>query len=112
MYSLAVLVLFLIFTCAFSGPIALLLSSKKLRSLTERTALTIIRRAMMAIINFFGIVVCVFFLSAQIPFLFKAVALASLLLNLFAIDREYGARVATYLKKSLKRDSHGTVGQS
>jgi hypothetical protein len=111
MYSLAVLVVILIFTCAFSGPIALLLSSKKIRALTERTTLTIIRRAIMAIINFFGIVVCAFFLLAQIPFLFKAVALASLCLNLFAIDREYGAKVATYVKKRLQRDPNGPVGQ-
>ena len=112
MQSLAVLVAILVFTCAFSGPIALLLSSKKLQQLTEAIVLKTIRRTIMAIVNFFGVVICAFFISAPTPLVIKLIALASLIINIFAIDHEYGGKIAIYLKKYLRRDSNGPVGQS
>jgi len=112
MYSLAVLVAFLIFSCALSGPVALLLSSKKLQKVTERIALKIIRRLLMAIINFLGIIVSTFFMTAPTPLVLKAIALASFLLNIFAIDREYGSKISAYLRTLLRRGSNGPAGQS
>jgi ABC-type multidrug transport system fused ATPase/permease subunit len=99
-------------TLILSGPIALLLTGKKVHQLTEAISLKIIRRSVMAIVNFFGIIISIFFISAPIPLLLKVIALASLLLNLFTIDREYGGRAIAYLKSYLKRDSNGPVGQS
>lgn len=66
----------------------------------------------MGIVNFFGISISVFFLTGPFPFALKSIALISLLLNAWALDREYGGNLTQWIKNKIKRNPNGPVGQS
>lgn len=117
MESLALVVAIMVFICMFSGPIALVLASKLIRGWTSHIALLIIRRIIMGVINFLGLTLSSFFLSAQVGGALKIIALISMVLNVWAIDREYGgsltAKVKQFFQKRFKgrRNPHGPSGQ-
>lgn len=101
----------------FSGPITLVLSSRLISGWTSGTVLLIVRRIIMGIINFFGLTLSTFFLSAQVGGILKIIALISMALNVWAIDREYGGslteKVKQFFQKRFKgrRNPHGPSGQ-
>ena len=112
MESLALVVTIMIMSCVSSGPFALALTSKTLQRLTQNTFLKVFRRAVLAFVNLIGIFLATVFLIEPIPYLLKFIALLSLLLNVWAIDREYGRRITNRVKRALRRDPNGPAGQS
>ena len=89
----------------FSGPITLVLSSRLIRGWTTHVALLIIRRIVMGVINFLGLTLSGFFLSAPIGTPLKVVSIISIGLNVWAIDREYGGLLSEQVKKFLQKRS-------
>jgi hypothetical protein len=102
----------MIMSCVSSGPFALALTSRTLQRLTQNTFLKVFRRAVLAFVNLIGIFLSTVFLIEPIPYLLKIIALFSLLLNVWAIDREYGRRITNRVKRALRRDPNGPAGQS
>ena len=107
MESLALAVAIMVFICMFSGPITLALSSRLVRGWTTHIAALIIRRIIMGIINFFGLSLSTFFLSAPIGIPLKVVSIISIILNVWAIDREYGGSLTDKVKKFFGRKPSG-----
>lgn len=112
MESLALVVALIIYGCILSGPITLALSSRVIKRITEQIILKIIRRLVMGIINFFGVSISIFFLTGPFPLGLKSISFISLLLNIWAMDREYGGNLTQYIKNKLRRNPHGPSGQS
>jgi hypothetical protein len=52
------------------------------------------------------------FIIEPIPYLLKIIALLSLFLNIWAMDREYGRRMTRRVKRAFRRDPNGPAGQS
>ena len=112
MESLALVVTIMIMSCVSSGPFALALTSKTLQRLTQNTFLKVFRRAVLAFVNLIGIFLSTVFLIEPIPYLLKIIALLSLFLNVWAMDREYGRRMTRRVKRAFRRDPNGPAGQS
>ena len=112
MASLALVVPIIIYGLLLSGPLSLALSSKRARRLTEHLALKIIRRIVMGLINFFGISLSVFFVTGPFPIGLKVICVICFLLNVWALDREYGGYLTSAIKNKLRRDPNGPTGQS
>lgn len=112
MESLALVVAIIIYGLLLSGPLSLALSSRRAKRLTEQLALKILRRVVMGFINFFGISISVFFVTGPFPLALKAICVICFLLNVWALDREYGGYLTSSIKNKLRRDPNGPAGQS
>lgn len=114
MYSLAVLVVFLMILVLFTGPISLLLTTKLFWDFTQRNkAVWVIRRILVSIISALGLSIEVFFILAQIPITPKLFALAGFSLNTIALKREYlRNRPWGLIFKSGAHNPDGPDGQS
>lgn len=112
MESLALVVAIIIYGLLLSGPISLALSSRTARRLTEQLALKIMRRIVMGLINFFGISISVFFVTGPFPIGLKAICILCFLLNVWALDREYGGYITNSIKNMFRRNPNGPAGQS
>jgi hypothetical protein len=66
----------------------------------------------LALVNLIGIFLSTVFIIEPIPYLLKIIALLSLFLNVWAIDREYGRRMTRRVKRAFRRDPNGPAGQS
>ena len=84
------LVLILMSTVVFSGPIGFLLTSKIVWNYTKSIkTLWIIRRVFVSIISLAGIAVAAIFVFNQIPIGPKLLAMGGIAINVFALKREY-----------------------
>lgn len=96
MESLALLVAILFMIAIFAGPIALILSSAKVRNFTDSkkspifATLSIIRKALHFLLILIGTVVGVQFgLLTDLPLAPKAIGMASIITCYMALRREY-----------------------
>lgn len=117
MESLVLVVAIMVYTCVLSGPITIALSSQRFQSWTSHLALKALRRTFMAILNFLGLTISGFFISGPVPAAVKVVAIISMALNIWAIDREYGGTLTEQVKKKLGKrfrrgNQNGPAGQS
>ena len=100
MESLALVVTLMVMSCVFSGPIALLLTSKTAQRLTHNRFLKIFRRVLLGIVSAIGIFLSIIFIIESIPPTLKVIAIATVILNVWAFKREY------------RRSPHGPASQS
>ncbi len=112
MESLALVVTIMIMSCVSSGPFAIALTSKTLQRITHNFFLKLFRRLVLAIVNIIGAFISCIFLIEPIPYLLKFVAVISLFLNFWSIDREYGGGLTRWLKRVSRRNPNGPKGQS
>ncbi len=112
MESLALVVTIMIMSCVSSGPFALALTSKTVQRATQNTFLKVFRRMVLAFVNLIGIFLSTVFIIEPIPYLLKIIALLSLFLNVWAMDREYGRRMTRRVNRAFRRDPNGPAGQS
>jgi hypothetical protein len=110
--SLALVVAIIIYGLLLSGPLSLALSSRRAKRLTEQLALKIMRRIVMGLINFFGISISVFFVTGPFPIALKAICVLCFLLNVWALDREYGGYLTNSIKNKFRRNPNGPASQS
>jgi hypothetical protein len=110
--SLALVVAIIIYGLLLSGPLSLALSSRTAKRLTEQLALKILRRIVMGLVNFFGISISVFFVTGPFPIVLKAICILCFLLNVWALDREYGGYLTNSIKSKFRRNPNGPAGQS
>ena len=105
MYSLAVLVVILLSFILFSGPLALLLTSKWAKGLSDSKLVLIMRRIFLALLNLLGL-----FLSLSViivaPLAVKFIAAITIIIHVLSINREYG-----FISHIIKRDPNGPEGQ-
>ena len=105
MYSLALLVVILMSFILFSGPIALLLTSRWAKGLSDSKLVLIVRRSFLASLNLLGL-----FLSLSVivvaPLVIKFIAALSIITHVLSINREYG-----FISHIIKRDPNGPEGQ-
>ncbi len=107
MESLALVISILLLILLFSAPFALLFTIPRIRTASQSALWLYLRRFVMALSGAFGFTVSIFFLFARIPFGLRAVALISIALHLWAINREYGL-FASFTKRG---DANGPAGQ-
>ena len=102
MESLALVVSILVSICFFSGPIGLFLTSRMLTKVTTNPFTLLLRRTVLIINGLLGSALSSFFLFGPIPLFLKAISLISLVLNVWAIDREFGGNLTSYLRRTFK----------
>ena len=107
MESLALVVSILVLICFFSGPIGLLLTSRMLAKVTTNTFTLLLRRTVLIINGILGSSISSFFLFGPIPLFLKIISLFSLVLNVWAIDREFGGNLTSYLRRSFTNRPRG-----
>ena len=107
MYSLALLVVLLFSIVIFSGPIVLILTLRPIQQITNGSILKVLRRIFMGVISFSGIFVSLYLFILSTPWSAKAFSLTSIILNLWALDREYGR----FISSKFRRDGNGPAGQ-
>ena len=108
MESLAFLITILLLILLLSGPICLLLTIGTLREFTRGTVFNLGRRVLVSGIGFIGIFMCFFFLTGSVPIFLKFIALLSIAIHAWAIDREYNK----IFSSRFRRDPNGPRGQS
>ena len=105
MYSLALLVVILMSFILFSGPLAVLLTSRWAKGLSDSRLVLVMRRSFLASLNLIGL-----FLSLSVivvaPLAIKFIAAVSIITHIFSINREYG-----FISHIIKRDPNGPEGQ-
>ncbi len=111
MESLALVVTIMVMSCISSGPFALALTSKTWQRLTQNFILKVFRRVILGIVNTVGAFLSIIFLIEPIPYSLKVVAVITLSLNLWSVDREYGGRLTKHIKRIFRRDPNGPAGQ-
>jgi hypothetical protein len=113
MESLALIVAALVALVLFTGPIALLLTSKLFWEFTfTYKVIWWIRRLMVAALALIGMPVQMVFIFNQIPNGVKALALAGFALNTIALKREFVRNIPwRSLFKMQSGDANGPAGQ-
>ena len=107
MESLALVVSILVLICFFSGPVGFFLTSNNLMSAANHSAAFIFRRTVVVINGFFGLIVSTFFFVGPIPALLRVISCASLLFNIWVLDREFGSHLATRIRANLAKGDGG-----
>jgi hypothetical protein len=108
MYSLALLVLILMSILLFSGPIALILTTQKIKKLSDSRSYLLIRRSFLGALSLFGILVSLFTIIGAAPLSIKFIGALSLTAHYFSIDREYDRVISS----KFRRGKNGQAGQS
>ena len=108
MYSLALLVVVLMSIILFSGPIALILTTQKIKKLSKSRSYLVIRRSFLAALSLSGILVSLFIIIGAAPLSIKFLGTLSLAAHYFSIDREYDRVISS----KFRRGKNGPVGQS
>lgn len=106
MYSLALLVVILMSLLLFSGPLALILTSRWAKKLSDSKKFLIFRRSFLASVNLFGMFLSLSVFIIAVPLIIKFIATLSIITHVFAIDREYG-----FISRIINRNPNGPEGQ-
>ncbi|CAB4529931.1 unannotated protein [freshwater metagenome] len=102
MESLALVVSILVLICFFSGPLGFFLTSRLITGATSHPVAFVARRTLVVINGLLGTMVSGFFLFGPIPLFLRIISLASLGLNIWALDREFGSHIYSYIQKHLR----------
>ena len=108
MYSLALLVVVLMSIILFSGPIALILTTQKIRKLSDSRSYLVIRRSFLAALSLSGILVSLFMIIGAAPLSIKFLGALSLIAHYYSIEREYNRVISS----KFRRGKNGPAGQS
>jgi hypothetical protein len=106
MNSLAVLAVILLSFIIFSGPVALFVTSRWAKNLSDSKFILVLRRSFLAAINLLGMLVSVSVIIVSVPPAVKFIAVISIVTHVFAINREYG-----FFTHWFSRNPHGPEGQ-
>ena len=90
----------------FSGPLALFLTSNWAKQLSDSTVVLVARRSFLAALNLLGLFLSLSIIVVAAPLAIKFIAAISIIIHVFAINREYG-----FISHFIKRDPNGPEGQ-
>lgn len=106
MYSLALLAVILLSFILFSGPLALLVTSRWAKNLSDSKYILVLRRSFLAALNVLGMLLSLSIIVIAVPLGVKFIAVISIITHVFAINREYG-----FMSHWISRDPNGPEGQ-
>jgi hypothetical protein len=106
MKSLALLAVFLLSFIIFSGPVALFITSRWAKNLSDSKYILVLRRSFLAAINVLGMLLSLSVIIVAVPPAIKFIAVISIVTHVFAINREYG-----FFSHWLSRNPNGPEGQ-
>jgi len=106
MESLALFATILLSFLIFSGPLALFITSRWAKQLSDSKYVLVLRRSFLAAINFLGMFISLSIIVVAVPIGVKFLAVISILLHVFSINREY-----QFFSHKLSRDPNGPGGQ-
>ncbi|MEI6870315.1 MAG: hypothetical protein WCK44_04345 [Actinomycetota bacterium] len=106
MYSLALLAVILLSFILFSGPIALILTTRWAKNLSDSKYVLVLRRSFLAAVNVLGMLLSLSVIIVAVPLAVKFIAMASIVVHVFAINREYG-----FISHFISRNPNGPEGQ-
>jgi hypothetical protein len=103
MESLALVVSILVLISFFSGPLGFFLTSRLITAACSYPVALVVRRILVVINGLLGAMVSGFFLFGPIPLFLKIISLASLALNIWVLDREFGSHLYFYIQKNFRK---------
>jgi hypothetical protein len=106
MESLALFATILLSFLVFSGPLALFITSRWAKQLSDSKYVLVLRRSFLAAINILGMFISLSIIVVTIPIGVKFLAVISILLHVFSVNREY-----QFFSHKLSRDPNGPGGQ-
>ena len=106
MESLALFATILLSFLIFSGPLALFITSRWAKNLSDTTYVLVLRRLFLAAINILGMFVSLSIIVVAVPLVIKFIATISIVLHVFSINREY-----QFFSHRLTRNPNGPEGQ-
>jgi hypothetical protein len=106
MESLALFATILLSFLIFSGPLALFITSRWAKQLSDSKYVLVLRRSFLAAINILGMFISLSIIVVAVPIGVKFLAVISILLHVFSINREY-----QFFSHKLSRDPNGPGGQ-
>ena len=106
MYSLALLAVILLSFILFSGPLALLVTSRWAKNLSDSKYILVLRRSFLAALNVLGMLLSLSIIVVAVPLGVKFIAVISIITHVLAINREYG-----FMSHWISRDPNGPEGQ-
>jgi hypothetical protein len=106
MESLALFATILLSFLVFSGPLALFITSRWAKQLSESKYVLVLRRTFLAAINILGMFISLSIIVVTVPIGVKFLAVISILLHVFSVNREY-----QFFSHKLSRDPNGPGGQ-
>jgi hypothetical protein len=106
MESLALFATILLSFLIFSGPLALFVTSRWAKQLSDSKYVLVLRRSFLAAINILGMFISLSIIVVAVPIGVKFLAVISILLHVFSINREY-----QFFSHKLSRDPNGPGGQ-
>ena len=106
MYSLALLAVILLSFIIFSGPLALFVTSRWVKGLSDSKYVLVLRRSFLAALNILGLLLSLSIVVVAVPLGVKFLAVISIITHVYSINREYG-----FMSHLLSRDPNGPEGQ-
>ena len=106
MESLALFATILLSFLVFSGPLALFITSRWAKQLSDSKYVLVLRRSFLAAINILGMFISLSIIVVTVPIGVKFLAVISILLHVFTVNREY-----QFFSHKLSRDPNGPGGQ-
>jgi hypothetical protein len=106
MESLALFATILLSFLVFSGPLALFITSRWAKQLSESKYVLVLRRSFLAAINILGMFISLSIIVVTVPIGVKFLAVISILLHVLSVNREY-----QFFSHKLSRDPNGPGGQ-
>ena len=106
MESLALFATILLSFLIFSGPLALFITSRWAKQLSDSKYVLVLRRSFLAAINILGMFISLSIIVVTVPLGVKFLAVISILLHVFSVNREY-----QFFSHKLSRDPNGPGGQ-
>ena len=90
MKSLALLAVILLSFIIFSGPVAIFVTSRWVKNLSDSKYILVLRRSFLAAINVIGMLLSLSVIIVAVPPVLKFLAVISIITHVFTINREYG----------------------
>ena len=90
MKSLALLAVILLSFIIFSGPVAIFVTSRWAKNLSDSKYILVLRRSFLAAINVIGMLLSLSVIIVAVPPVLKFLAAISIITHVFTINREYG----------------------
>jgi hypothetical protein len=106
MESLALFATILLSFLVFSGPLALFITSRWAKQLSDSKYVLVLRRSFLAAINILGMFISLSIIVVTVPIGVKFLAVISILLHVFSVNHEY-----QFFSHKLSRDPNGPGGQ-
>ena len=106
MYSLALLAVILLSFILFSCPIALILTTRWAKNLSDSKFVLVLRRSFLAAVNVLGMLLSLSVIIVAVPLAVKFIAIISIIVHIYSINREYG-----FISHFISRNPNGPEGQ-